>query len=902
MTTAAAVGAEQSPTAGFGRTLLLSIACLVLWQGLCQAVRIGVLLEPSHRDAWREFEWAMSNFNTSQNAKRLGITFSTYAATVDHDDDLFTVTHELCRQLTAGVTTVLIPTSGLSDALVRSLFASTNVPRITTTPGESCSPENDGAVATDDDTAANETTPAAAHEATSGRVPEGRELLEPPLGVSMMPDLSAAILDLARAWNFHSAVFLYDSDHALSTLGRLLQPPEGRQRLAITRALRVSRDGGSEAAHAVLSGMERAHPHARKLVVLDCDHQLAKDIVIRHVRDIYMGRRNYHYVLARPVVSHRYLEGVTEFAAINITAFRFQNTEELTQTYNYKTTAEEAAIADAAQLLISAYRRLREEPPARNGDLFEDRVRVDPGAATSQCGGIAYLTQQQGQVVDSYLKGVVFDGKTGRVEFDERGCRVNFTVDVIQVNGKNQWLKTGTWSSRGFMSVGRQDEVTSKDDKDYVHRVAVTLTEPFLMRKTRPIEVGRGEPEYEGFSMDLMEAISRITGIKYAIHVAKQGSQTTGRRDSWEGMISEILNGEADVAVGDMAVTADRWHDVDMTLPVLNTGLAAVVRRTALKGVGLRTFIAAFDWRLWAGFGASVVAVYVVLGVISLASLKSVVHCCFELQAGAANSTDADKPAPTSYSGPNTSCANFKARSISGRIVGSFWWIFLVLVFSAYTTELASYLRPKYEIESWDQLDSTQLKHMWAPTAATRRYFQSTRDEMTKRFYGHMDEQGGREVPSLREGVEMVRSSSPGNLVVFADALAAEYLCGQPPCNTRVIRARHTARHVALAVEKNATLRETLNHAIATMSETGELDEIRRKWWSTRCEKPPEDEPIRLRLFLPVALAMAGFILEGAGLGLVELLVRGCNKLCIWARLKSERSAQETGPPLKTIA
>lgn len=63
-----------------------------------------------------------------------------------------------------------------------------------------------------------------------------------------------------------------------------------------------------------------------------------------------------------------------------------------------------------------------------------------------------------------------------------------------------------------------------------------------------------------------------------------------------------------------------------------------------------------------------------------------------------------------------------------------------------------------------------------------------------------------------------------------------------------------------------------------------------------------QDEPIKLRLFFPVALAMAGFILEGAGLGLVELLVRGCNKLCIWARLKSERSAQESGPPLKTIA
>ncbi|XP_037506071.1 glutamate receptor 1 [Rhipicephalus sanguineus] len=858
---------EQS--ARFGRGLLLSVAWLFLSQGLCQAVRIGVLLKPNHREAWREFEKAIRNFNASQDAKRLGIEISAYAA--EHEDDLFTVTHELCRQLSLGVTTVLISTSGLSDASVRSLFANTNVPRITTTAGQNCVSENGGAVATDD----------TVNTAT----------LVPVLGVSMMPDLTPAVLDLAQAWSFRSAVFFYDSGHALATLGRLLQPPEGHQQLAITRMLRVSRDGSS--AHAVLAGMERADPHGRKLVVLDCDHELAKDIVIRHVRDIYMGRRNYHYVLARPVVSHRYLEGVTEFAAVNITAFRFQNTEELTQAYNYKTTAEEAVIADSAQLLIGAYRSLREEPPARNGDLFEDRVRVasSGAAATSQCGRIAYLTHEQGRVVDSYLKGVVFDGKTGRVEFDERGCRVNFTADVIQVNGKNQWLKIGTWSSRGFMSAGRQDKVTSKEDKDYVHRVAATLAAPFLMRKARRIEDGRGE--YEGFTKDLMDAISRISGIKYAIHVAK----TTGLGDSWEGMVSEILNGETDLAVGETVVAADRWHDVDMTLPVLSTGLAAVVRRRALKGVGMRTFIAAFDWRLWAGCGASVVTVYVVLGIIGLASLKGAVHCCFEPKAA----TDADKHPPTSYRGPNTSCANFKARSISGRIVGSFWWVFLVLVFSAYTTELASYLKPKYEIQSWAHLDSTELKHMWVRTA--RIYFESTRDEMTRKLWGHIDEQGaGRQVPSLRQGVDMVGSNSPGNLVVFSDALAAEYVSGQPPCNTRVIRAHHTSRHIALAVNKNDTLRERLNHAIATMSETGELDEIKRKWWSTRCLKAPEDEPIKLRLFLPVALAISGFILEGAGLGLVELLVRGCNKLCIWARLKSERSARETDPPLKTIA
>ncbi|KAL3235851.1 hypothetical protein MRX96_022361 [Rhipicephalus microplus] len=118
----------------------------------------------------------------------------------------------------------------------------------------------------------------------------------------------------------------------------------------------------------------------------------------------------------------------------------------------------------------------------------------------------------------------------------------------------------------------------------------------------------------------------------------------------------------------------------------------------------------------------------------------------------------------------------------------------MVLVFSAYTTELASYLRPKYEIQSWAHLDNTELKHMWVQT--TRMYFESTRDEMTRKLFGYMGEQGSRQVPSLRQGVDMVRSNLPGNLVLFSDALAAEYLSDQPPCDTRVIRAQpHFAEH-----------------------------------------------------------------------------------------------------------
>ena len=35
-----------------------------------------------------------------------------------------------------------------------------------------------------------------------------------------------------------------------------------------------------------------------KRVVLDCSSRLAKEVIVAHVKDVHLGRRNYHYVLS----------------------------------------------------------------------------------------------------------------------------------------------------------------------------------------------------------------------------------------------------------------------------------------------------------------------------------------------------------------------------------------------------------------------------------------------------------------------------------------------------------------------------------------------------------------------------------------------------------------------------
>ena len=51
-----------------------------------------------------------------------------------------------------------------------------------------------------------------------------------------------------------------------------------------------------------LQTLESIDRYGRKFVVLDCSASLASEIIIQHVKDVHLGRRNYHYLLSGLVI------------------------------------------------------------------------------------------------------------------------------------------------------------------------------------------------------------------------------------------------------------------------------------------------------------------------------------------------------------------------------------------------------------------------------------------------------------------------------------------------------------------------------------------------------------------------------------------------------------------------
>lgn len=83
-----------------------------------------------------------------------------------------------------------------------------------------------------------------------------------------------------------------------------------------------------------------------------------------------------------------------------------------------------------------------------------------------------------------------------------------------------------------------------------------------------------GNSQFEGYSIDLIQEISRILGFNYTIQIVPDGRYGSFNRKTkeWDGMIKELLDQKADLAIADLTITYDREQAVDFTMPFMNLG------------------------------------------------------------------------------------------------------------------------------------------------------------------------------------------------------------------------------------------------------------------------------------------------------------------------------------------
>ena len=185
---------------------------------------------------------------------------------------------------------------------------------------------------------------------------------------------------------------------------------------------------------------------------------------------------------------------------------------------------------------------------------------------------------------------------------DENGQRTDFKLDLIEKQRDNM-IKTGIWTPDSgvnyTMTIEEADSIVVKQLQNMTLRVVtveVQLSQrisvwnllsmfsfqntPFTIYKAHDVpkealERLSFEEKYEGYVIDFMKALSEEVKFKYKFHLVgdgKYGSLNTNTGE-WNGMIRELLDHKADVAVVDLSMTSQRQSAVDFTMPYMNTGL-----------------------------------------------------------------------------------------------------------------------------------------------------------------------------------------------------------------------------------------------------------------------------------------------------------------------------------------
>uniref|UniRef100_A0A665T2C2 Glutamate receptor n=1 Tax=Echeneis naucrates TaxID=173247 RepID=A0A665T2C2_ECHNA len=347
--------------------------------------------------------------------------------------------------------------------------------------------------------------------------------------------------------------------------------------------------------------------------------------------------------------------------------------------------------------------------------------------------------------------------------------------------------------------------------------------------KQEPYTVSKGTG-LEGFCIDLLSEVAKKVGFKYRVQLVKDGSY--GRQDdngNWNGMIGEVVRGEADLAIAPLTLTAAREKAVGMTTPFMQTGISILLRKDISEGSGLFDFLNPFSAETWVGiliaYLGTALSIFVVARISPFEWMHpqteqnkfSLLHSLW-YTAGALTLQGA---------GPHP-------KSLSGRVICCSWWLFTIVLLACYFSNLSSSKSPEsaqFTVKGFEDLaNQDTIEYGCLAGSSTLSFFKNSNNPVYRRIYEHM-ERTKSFVSSMDEGV---RRAKEGNFAFIGESVSLDLAVAR---HCELVRAHEVVgmRGYSIAAAFGSPLIKNLSVAILQLSEAGELAYLRSKWWASSC-------------------------------------------------------------------
>ncbi|RWS04644.1 glutamate ionotropic kainate 2-like protein, partial [Dinothrombium tinctorium] len=119
-------------------------------------------------------------------------------------------------------------------------------------------------------------------------------------------------------------------------------------------------------------------------------------------------------------------------------------------------------------------------------------------------------------------------GLIGVIKFDDYGQRNDLSLDVIDFQ-KTSYKKDAVWNQSGYFQLNKSETERKiiENIKNITFRVATILKKPYMIEKIGA-EKFEGKEKYEGYFIDLKEAMANEEGFDYEIFLNPENSNGYG--------------------------------------------------------------------------------------------------------------------------------------------------------------------------------------------------------------------------------------------------------------------------------------------------------------------------------------------------------------------------------------
>ncbi|KAL9900013.1 kainate-type ionotropic glutamate receptor subunit 1D isoform 1-T1 [Glossina fuscipes fuscipes] len=797
-------------------TYLLVSYCLSQIQALPDIIKIGGLFHPADDNQELAFRQAVERINED----RMILPRSKLVAQIERISpfDSFHAGKRVCGLLNVGVAAIFGPQSSHTASHVQSICDNMEIPHL----------ENRW---------------------------EYRLRRESCL-VNLYPHpniLSKAYVDIVKYWGWRTFTIIYESNDGIVRLQELLKA-HGQTPYPIT-VRQLTDTGDYRPLLKQIKNSAEAH------IVLDCSTDKIYE-VLKQAQQIGM-MSDYHSYLITSLDLHTINLEEFRYGGTNITGFRLINEKIVGDVVRQWSIEDKGVLRSANLTTVKSETALMYDAVHLFAKALHDldtsqQIDIHP----INCDGQS--TWQHGFSLINYMKIVEMKGLTNVIKFDHQGFRTDFVLDIVELS-QSGIRKIGNWNStspeginftRTFSQKQQEIEANLKNKTLIVTTIlvsqsystildfrfqfnAITIqSNPYCMHKESVISLS-GNDQFEGYAVDLIHEISKSLGFHYKIQLVPDGSYGSYNKlnGEWNGMIRELLEQRADLAIADLTITFEREQAVDFTTPFMNLGVSILYRKPVKQPPNLFSFLSPLSLDVWIYMATAYLGVSVLLFIL-------------------AKFTPYEWPAYTDPNGEKVenqftllNCmwfaigslmqqgCDFLPKALSTRMVAGMWWFFTLIMISSYTANLAAFLtveRMDSPIEGAEDLaKQTRIKYGALKGGSTAAFFRDSKISTYQRMWSFMESARPSVFTSSNgEGVERV-AKGKGNYAFLMESTSIEYVT-ERNCELTQVGGMLDTKSYGIATPPNSPYRTAINSVILKLQEEGKLHILKTKWWKEK--------------------------------------------------------------------